>query len=282
MSDNEIDYNAETFDIGRVINRTFATVKRNFVGMFAVAGLIVGIPAFLVNFLPMFFVNGDIESLLGDMEANSGEMFGLVGAVTAVSVIAGLVILVATVVLQGAITHASVKDFNGEPVDLRESLRVGLRYFWPLVGFALLSALGMALGLVLFIIPGIIFALMWMVGAPAIVIENTGVSGAFDRSSALTSGSKWWLLLLAIIYYVISIIVAAIGQVFLIPLGINEAFSPMMQNLAAPVALVYSVIQAIIQTMTTIIATVGIASTYYELRYIKEGIGVEALASVFD
>lgn len=282
MDNPETGAAAESFNVGRVVNRTFETIKRNFLALCGAAALVVGIPTAVVNFVALMSINEDFQSLIGDMEANSGALAGLIGVAVIASVLIALVVLVASVVVQGAITHASIKDFNDERVDIRESLGVGWRYFWPLLGFGLLSAIGIGLGLVLFIIPGILFAMIWMVGAPCIVVENTGVSKAFERSSALTKGYKWWLLLMVVMYFFISIIFSAFSEALAIPLGINSEFSPLMQDINMPAKIVYALVQGFVQTLTTVVSAVGIASIYYELRYLKEGLGAETLASVFD
>ncbi len=49
-----------------------------------------------------------------------------------------------------------------------------------------------------------------------------------------------------------------------------------------PTVLLQVAVSLIVQPLQTMIATAGIASVYYELRSIKEGIGPETLAAVFD
>jgi len=43
-----------------------------------------------------------------------------------------------------------------------------------------------------------------------------------------------------------------------------------------------AVIEPLVTAATTLVAAVGVASIYYELRSAREGIGPEALAAVFD
>jgi hypothetical protein len=42
------------------------------------------------------------------------------------------------------------------------------------------------------------------------------------------------------------------------------------------------VVTPLVQMLSSLLLAVGTASIYYELRFIKEGVGPEALASVFD
>ena len=62
--------------------------------------------------------------------------------------------------------------------------------------------------------------------------------------------------------------------------GVNAALGRMSQLGIAQ--LQYLLITPVSQTFTTLIGAAGTASVYYELRFIKEGIGPNALASVFD
>jgi hypothetical protein len=42
------------------------------------------------------------------------------------------------------------------------------------------------------------------------------------------------------------------------------------------------IIQLLVDSVVAIVSTVGVASIYFELRQIKEGVGVAEIASVFD
>src|SRR5262245_40398961 len=61
----------------------------------------------------------------------------------------------------------------------------------PLIAFGILFSIGVGIGFLLLIIPGLFLLTMWSVGAPAIVIEDEGPIGAFGRSWKLVSGSGW-------------------------------------------------------------------------------------------
>ena len=57
--------------------------------------------------------------------------------------------------------------------------------FWPLVGASILAGIGIGIGFILLIIPGLILLVIWAVVAPVIVIERPGVFAAFGRSREL-------------------------------------------------------------------------------------------------
>jgi len=59
----------------------------------------------------------------------------------------------------------------------------------PLTVVGLLSAIGLVVGFVLLVVPGVILMTIWAVVAPAVVIERAGVIGSFKRSAALVRGN---------------------------------------------------------------------------------------------
>jgi hypothetical protein len=63
--------------------------------------------------------------------------------------------------------------------------------FWPLVAASILFGLGVAIGFLLLIIPGLILIVIWSVVAPVIVLERPGVFRAFGRSRDLVRGNGW-------------------------------------------------------------------------------------------
>jgi hypothetical protein len=63
--------------------------------------------------------------------------------------------------------------------------------FWPLVAVSILAGLGIAIGFVLFIVPGLILMVIWSVVAPVIVLERPPVFAAFGRSRELVRGNGW-------------------------------------------------------------------------------------------
>lgn len=61
----------------------------------------------------------------------------------------------------------------------------------PLLGAGVLAALGIGLGLVALLVPGLFLLTIWAVIAPVIVIERLGVTAAFRRSRELVRGYAW-------------------------------------------------------------------------------------------
>ncbi len=257
------------FEIGRVISGTFSVIGRNF-GPFALLALILGgLPNLLVSLAQISFIS---DQQTFSPQAMIGFFLGLV------------VMLVAAFVLQAAIVHATVADLNGRRVVVGESLKVGLRNWLPLFGLAILMGLGLMIGFVLLIVPGIILAVMWSVAVPAKVVEKIGVMEAFQRSRDLTRGRRWAIFGLIVIYVIAVWIVEAAIMAAFMPFVLSKGLQPgaAAAGFSHSINIVTLVASPLIATLSTLVSTAGGATLYSELRGTREGVGPEALASVFD
>ena len=86
----------------------------------------------------------------------------------------------------------------------------------PLLAVSILATIGIAIGFVLIIIPGLFLMTIWSVAIPVVVIERPGVFSSFGRSRALVKGFGWQvfgvIVVVIIIAIVISIIVAIVAS----------------------------------------------------------------------
>jgi Membrane domain of glycerophosphoryl diester phosphodiesterase len=247
----------ESFDFGRVIGGTFGLIGRNFLPFLLLAALLAGLPYFGILVL---------QSALAATDP---------GAMVLASFGASIGSLLAAMILQGALTRASIDDLSGKGVSIGPALSSGLRYFFPLLGLGIFLGLGIMLGLILLIVPGIILAIRWMVSSPPIVVEDVGITEAMGRSATLTKGHRWALFGLCLLYL---ILVYAVTIVATLLTGSFET-ATMGVGIYSTAALI---ILPVVQTLLSLVGTVGVASTYFELRRIKEGVNVADLASVFD
>jgi hypothetical protein len=86
--------------------------------------------------------------------------------------------------------------------------------FWPLVGVSILAGLGIGLGFVLLIVPGLILMVIWSVVAPVTVLERPGVFAAFGRSRQLVRGNGWNVFgVIILVFLAVVVISVAAGLV---------------------------------------------------------------------
>ena len=247
---------APRFDIGRVVKRAFGSIGRNLGAFSLLTMLLVGIPDILAN-------SGRMLSA-GAPWLEGGALQGL----------GSLINLVGVYVLQAALIHGVVADLNGRKASFGDCLATGFRFFLPVLAIAILTGLGVAVGLVLLIVPGVLLALAWAVNVPVEVVERRGVFGAFGRSAELTRGHRGAIFLLMFCY------VIAMGIVSMVGLTLGGALTP--ENLQQGFSGATLAWMTVLNMIEGLIGAAGVASIYYELRSIKEGVGPEHLAAVFD
>jgi len=256
-----------SFDMGRVVTRTFSVIGHN-VAAFGLLSLVVAIPLIVVNLGMSGFSAGLFRG--GQFNLTSDGFY----------VITQIIYFLSLSVMQAAIVHATVLYLNGRKSRPMDSLFIGLAALLQLILITLLVLLGITVGIVLLVIPGLILMVMWSVAVPACIVDRTGVTGSLSRSRELTRGHRWaifgLLVAFTILIIVISVSLAALVGSVAIPISPEDkaaVYNPSFAQAA------YAVITAII---SSVIGSALTASIYYELRVLKDGIGPEALAAVFD
>jgi hypothetical protein len=178
---------ADRVSVGGVVNETFSIYGQNalaLIGSSIVVFVIVGVAS-------------------GLLQNSGGVVLALLAAIVR---LAGYALYTGFVV---KLVH-DVRDGRRDQTvgDLFSSAAPAIV---PLIAFGILYAIGVTIGLILLIVPGLILLTFWSVGAPAIVVEGAGPIEAFGRSWRLVRGEAWSVFATLV---VILLIVIAIGVVF--------------------------------------------------------------------
>jgi hypothetical protein len=178
--------------IGDVLREAWALYKR-FFGRFVTVAAVV------------FVVIGLVNGLLS-LAADDGGL-----GVVLWSLIALGVSIVGYFWLQGALVEA-VRDVRDGRTDMSVGeLFARTRPRLPaLIVAGILAGLGIALGLVLLVIPGLFLLSRWFLITPAIVVEGRSAGESFGRSWELTRGHAWSTLGLIVLTFLIVIIGGAV------------------------------------------------------------------------
>jgi hypothetical protein len=163
--------------------------------------------------------------------------------------------------------------YLGQRADAGESLRYGLSRLIPLVAAYLAISIGVGLGLVALVVPGIFLAVKWSMTFPVIVAERAGAFQAMRRSWELTRG-RWWrvcgaLLVVVLISFVLAfVILVAFGAAIASSDSISEALFAILIT-AATIGVL-----TVLYPLTAAVVTV----VYYDLRVRNEGFELQQLA----
>ena len=136
------------------------------------------------HFLPLAFV---VYVVLGLVSLLLSLALGWFGAL-----LGSLVGLVGVFWLQGALSVAvaDVRDGRAD-LSISQSLERVRPRLASLIGAGLLAGLGIVLGLILLIVPGLVLLTWWSVIVPVIVFEEVAAMESFGRSRALVRGNGW-------------------------------------------------------------------------------------------
>lgn len=263
MTEFGVDRPAAKLDFGRVFRDGFDVIRRRWAPLLVITLLLVVLPSAVVS-LVRIRLFGEIFSAARVMNPYwwlptlVGGMVGVIG--------------------QAALTHLAVRDLSQRPCSGADSFRVGLRVFLPLLLITILAMLGIGLGMVLLVVPGLMLATAWIVVLPVYVSEQVGVFEVFGRSAALTRNNRWRIFGLLLVFVVFVWLVELPLRAML---GLGAGFAMTAANVRPALTglFIASPIYALILTPITY---VGLASLYVQLRRAREGLGGEDLGEIFD
>lgn len=238
-------------DIGEVLSDTFAVIGRSFVVLANVAVMLLAIPA--------------VVRIAGDALIPISPAFSLLSAI-------GLLASgVGTLVAYGVIFQIAMQDLHGQAVSTDGLFKTALSRFWPMLGLAILIFLGVALGCLLLIVPGVILGLAWSVAMPSVVLEDRGVFASFGRSAALTRGKRWSIFLL---YFLVGLVT------LIIELVLFAIFGGFHGLVSREPSLTNTVLSSLLSVVLVPFGAVLNTALFDQLRG-REGYGAEAVAEVF-
>ncbi len=115
--------------------------------------------------------------------------------------------------------------------------------FWNFLGATILTGLAIIVGLVLLIVPGIIFMLMYMFVMFIVIDRGLGPIKAMKESARITRGYKWQLLGFVLVLTLINLagaLALLVGLLVTVPvtsLAFAHAYRALSANAGAPPAL---------------------------------------------
>jgi hypothetical protein len=163
-------------DVGALIADGFSLYFREFRTFFLIAAAVV---------VPVELIVGGIGlgQLMSDYDASPSVAESLIPIFTSLLVIAPLTTAMSI--------YALLEVSDGRRPRATETIQHGLDVFAPLLLVMVLYAAGVAVGLLLLIVPGIYLLVRWSFCIQAVVVDGRRVLDALRRSAELVDGS-WW------------------------------------------------------------------------------------------
>lgn len=157
--------------------------------------------------------------LVGTAAVLFGVEFIVILLIPSASIATGILFWALSVLYQGMVVEL-VQDVESGRRDhsVGSLLRSVEPVLLPLMAVSVLFAIGVTIGFVLLIIPGLILLVMWAVVAPVMVLERHGVFATFGRSRELVRGNGWNVFgVILIVFFavvVVSLLVALLTASF--------------------------------------------------------------------
>jgi len=196
------------------------------------------IPTALVLFVPVSIVTG--------LVLHSGSALGFL--------LSSALAVIATYWYQGMVVEA-VRDI----LDGRRDQTVGglfssaSPFIAPLLGAGILAGIGIAIGLLLLIVPGLFLLTIWAVIVPVIVVERSGVMNSFGRSRELVRGNGWQVFGVIVVLFLLQLVATGV---------LNAIVGGASDDSFAGYAIADLIVRVLIAPLSAIAATV----MYVELR----------------
>jgi len=253
--------------LGELLDRVFFLYRRNFI-------LFAGIAA-LPNLLLVAMQLAGVGLTRGKVLMGPLETIPWTLAVYAVS-------LGVTAAAQGATVIAVSHLHLGETTSIAQSFAgIKGRIFYLaliMIGYWI----GIGVGFLLLIVPGIILALMWALTIPVAVIEDTGLRDSVSRSAQLTKGHRGRVFVIGLLFLVLFYAVFMVWEIPIIAVVGFMARSHRVVGLPlwSQIAIIAGTF--ISQCLVSPLMTIGFSLMYYDERVRKEAFDLQHMMSTLD
>lgn len=169
----ELNFTKAGYEMIALVSQALKIFAGNFALLAGIA-VLIGMPkAFLQSLFMIFVIGGEENSFWADM-------------------LAGTVLeLIFGTLMAGALIAALTGIRSGNDLPFTACLTSGLRNWSRLFAARLIPMLGVSLGFLAFMIPGIVLLIRWLFVDYAVLLEGADSSSARKRSAELIRGARW-------------------------------------------------------------------------------------------
>ncbi|ESQ73650.1 hypothetical protein [Asticcacaulis sp. AC402] len=179
------------------------------------------------------------------------------------------------------VTEVAILRAVGKKADLGAAFGSAMRNIVPILLISILVGLIVMGGILLLIVPGIMWALATCVAVPAYVGERgIGIMGAVHRSFELTRNNRWMLFAIFLVLFlglgIVGGVIGGAGAVALLSTGGTEALTS-SDNMT-----VLQIVNMIFEASLDMLGNIFIAGLYVCLREVPGKQNPSQAASVFE
>jgi hypothetical protein len=258
--------------VGDIMDGAFKLLKANFKGL-VVTLMLVALPfeamsAYAERNLTRTTASSQpvtsFTQLLAELNVSTADVYLVLGSLAA--------LLVVTPLVAGVVCRTVAVSYLGEQLTAGQAARAGAKRFFALLVSSIVVHVLEAAGFCLCFIPAALLMALFVLTAPAIVIEGLGPFAGIGRSWRLVRHRFWPVLGMALLAGLLAIVV-------------QEMIGFLPQELAAAIAsphvkaVVDTVVLTIVQAFNwAFIATVA-TLLYFDQRIRQEGLDLEVMAA---
>jgi hypothetical protein len=250
-------YKIQHLGLGGILDQAIAITKDHFGLLFSIMLLLLVPYTLITGFINLSLIpemplipTAEDMAEMQEVQARYWPLFALFGLIN---------FLVVYPVTNAAVISAVANLYLGRPVTAMDAIRHGFRRLLPLLGTSILMYLAIFGGMLLLIIPGILFALWFGLSQHVVVIEGIAGPAALGRSKKLVRPHLGTFLVLGIILFVI-----------FAALQLGAAFVPQRH--------LQLVATALLTAVATIVGTAAGVVFYFSCRCAEENFDLHYLA----
>jgi len=187
----------------------------------------------------VFVVSGIISAVL----AATGSLFAVLLALV-ISLVAGSLFTGMVVELVADIQDGRRDSSPGQ------LLRAATPFIAQLILVGIVAGVGIVVGFIIFVIPGLILITIWSVFVPVIVLEHPQGLGALSRSRELVRGNGWRVFGVILVLFVLVVVISSVIEAAADSAGTGVGI----------------VVRVVIGVLTAPISALAAAVLYFELR----------------
>lgn len=185
--------------VGGILSEAFELYRRFFGRFFLTAAAV-------------FVVLNLFTAIVADLQDDGTSLVAVIW-----SLVSLVVTLIGSLWLQGALTAtvADVRDGRADD-DIETTFRRVRPALWPLFVAGILAGVGIALGLLALIVPGLFLLTRWVLVTPVVVLEQRSPTDALRRSWQLVRGHGWTVFAVIVVTILLSIVAQTFALVLFV------------------------------------------------------------------